>query len=242
MGLLAERYATLLAGLVELYIDTARPVGSTAIIDFLQLPVSSATVRTALQELEEAGYVFQPHTSAGRIPTDKGYRYYVDHLRAGRLSKQEQSSLSQQFKQINEEYQHLARSTAQLLSLLSQSVVISGLPEAHDKQMAGLGGMLAAHEPSSVDEVREVGDIIDAIDEYLGQHGDTASEPQIFIGEEIPFVKARHTSLVVRDVHPENNQRMTLVLIGPKRMPYQRNMALLNAVSEMLEQYESTNE
>ncbi|MAF80620.1 hypothetical protein CL628_01260 [bacterium] len=238
MGLLAERYATLLAGLVEIYIETARPVGSAGLIAFLKLDVSSATVRTALHELEEAGYIVQPHTSAGRVPTDKGYRYYVDHLRAMRLTKPEQTALGKQFATLNREYQHLARSTVKLLSLLSHSVVVSGLPEARETQLAGLSGLLEQTEAESVEAVKEVGTIIDALDEYLNQFEDTSDGPQVFIGEEIPFMNARHTSLVVHDVHPENEQRMTVVLIGPKRMPYQRNVSLLNAVSEILENYE----
>jgi len=239
MGLLAERYAMLLAGLVEIYIETARPVASGVLISFLKLDVSSATVRTALHELEEAGYIVQPHTSAGRVPTDKGYRYYVDHLRTERLSKSEQTALSQQFATLNREYQHLARSTAKLLSLLSHSVVISGLPETQGAQLAGLGGLMGQPESDSVEAVKEVGAIIDALDVYLNQFEGAERDPRVFIGEEIPFINARHTSLVVRDVHPDTDQHMTVVLIGPKRMPYQRNVALLNAVSEILEDYES---
>lgn len=238
MGLLSERYAKLLAGLVEEYIDTARPVGSDALRESLDLDLSPATVRNVLRDLETEGYIFQPHTSAGRIPTDKGYRYYVDHLRGTKMSRREQASIERQFTQLRHEYQHLARSTAKLLSLLSRSVVISGIPAAHDTQLAGFTELLEQPEAASQEAVQEVGRIIDALDEYLTQFQPTSSGPQVFIGEEIPFINARHTSLVVSDVHPENDQRMTLVLIGPKRMAYQRNVSLLNAVSEILENYD----
>jgi heat-inducible transcriptional repressor len=82
MSQLSPRAAQILAALVAEYIDTAEPVGSARLTHVAGLGVSSATVRNTLAELEELGYVQQPHTSAGRIPTDRGYRFYVDQLLA----------------------------------------------------------------------------------------------------------------------------------------------------------------
>lgn len=82
MSQLSSRAAQILAALVAEYIDTAEPVGSARLARAAGLGVSSATVRNTLAELEELGYLQQPHTSAGRIPTDRGYRYYVDQLLA----------------------------------------------------------------------------------------------------------------------------------------------------------------
>jgi heat-inducible transcriptional repressor len=80
MTQLSARAAQILAALVAEYIDTGEPVGSTRLATLSGLAVSSATVRNTLGELEELGYLQQPHTSAGRIPTDRGYRFYVDQL------------------------------------------------------------------------------------------------------------------------------------------------------------------
>ena len=82
MPTLLPRAAQILAALVGEYIDTAEPVGSARLAHRAGLGVSSATVRNTLAELEELGYLQQPHTSAGRIPTDRGYRFYVDQLLA----------------------------------------------------------------------------------------------------------------------------------------------------------------
>jgi heat-inducible transcriptional repressor len=79
---LSPRAAQILAALVSEYIDTAEPVGSARLAHGAGLGVSSATIRNTLAELEELGYLQQPHTSAGRIPTDRGYRFYVDQLLA----------------------------------------------------------------------------------------------------------------------------------------------------------------
>jgi len=82
MSQLSSRAAQILAALVAEYIDTGEPVGSARLAHAAGLGVSSATVRTTLGELEDLGYLQQPHTSAGRIPTDRGYRFYVDQLLA----------------------------------------------------------------------------------------------------------------------------------------------------------------
>ena len=78
--MLDERKTAILSAVVQEYITTAQPVGSTHIAEAPAISVSSATVRNEMAVLEQEGYLVQPHTSAGRIPTDKGYRFFVDHL------------------------------------------------------------------------------------------------------------------------------------------------------------------
>ena len=80
--MLDDRKTAILSAVVQEYIATALPVGSTHIADAPGVRVSSATVRNEMAVLEQEGYLVQPHTSAGRIPTDKGYRFFVDHLGA----------------------------------------------------------------------------------------------------------------------------------------------------------------
>lgn len=77
---LAERKKKILSAVIESYINTGEPIGSKALINETGLEVSSATVRNDLADLTNKGYLVQPHTSAGRIPTLQGYRYYIDNL------------------------------------------------------------------------------------------------------------------------------------------------------------------
>ena len=83
-GALDARKAAILNAVVNEYIGSAQPVGSQHVVDAPGVSVSSATVRSDMASLEREGYLVQPHTSAGRIPTDKGYRFFVDHLGASR--------------------------------------------------------------------------------------------------------------------------------------------------------------
>ena len=81
-----DRRAAVLRAIVEEYVETAQPVASQTIAQSRSLGVSSATVRNDMTQLEREGYIVQPHTSAGRIPTDQGYRYFVDHFTAGAVA------------------------------------------------------------------------------------------------------------------------------------------------------------
>src|SRR6266568_1595733 len=86
MSELDDRKAAILRAIIERYVESAQPVGSQTVTAAAGLGVSAATVRNDMSMLEREGYIAQPHTSAGRIPTDRGYRYYVDHLAgAGQL-------------------------------------------------------------------------------------------------------------------------------------------------------------
>jgi heat-inducible transcriptional repressor len=120
------RKATILEAVVREHIDTAQPVGSSAVLSNANLDVSSATVRSEMVALEREGFLAQPHTSAGRIPTDKGYRYFVDHLRAGKLGAAQQVQIRDFFAGVRGEVEDVLEQTASLLSQLTSytSVVV----------------------------------------------------------------------------------------------------------------------
>src|ERR687894_1432267 len=80
---LTDRRALILRAIVSHYVGTGEPVGSKVLVERYRLGVSPATVRNEMSALEDAGYIYQPHTSAGRIPTDAGYRYFVDEMPEG---------------------------------------------------------------------------------------------------------------------------------------------------------------
>src|SRR6478672_5245461 len=119
---LSERQRAILRLLIEQYVATARPVASEVLAANTGLAVSPATIRNAMADLERGGYIVQPHTSAGRVPSDKGYRYFVEHLMgAATLPQAEQRTIDHQFHQVEldvDESMHLA---ASLLSRLAHN-------------------------------------------------------------------------------------------------------------------------
>ncbi len=117
MERLTERQERILDFIVRDYIDTATPVGSRAVVDREDLGVSSATVRKEMAQLEQLGYLTHPHTSAGRIPTADGYRYFVEHLmKEATLSLSEQRTIEHQFHQVDMELEQWLRLSATILA------------------------------------------------------------------------------------------------------------------------------
>ena len=125
--MLTERRQRLLQFIIDEYVDTAQPVGSGAIVQKYHLPLSSATVRNEMACLEEEGYIIQPHTSAGRVPTDRGYRYYVEVLMPEEtVQENDQQTIRHQFHQAArelEEWAHLA--AAVLAARLHNAAVVT---------------------------------------------------------------------------------------------------------------------
>ena len=129
---LDARKATILEAVVSEHIDTAQPVGSSAVLQSTDMGVSPATVRTEMVSLEREGYLAQPHTSAGRIPTDKGYRYFVDHLKTGKLGDAQRAQVSEFFATVRGEMESVLEQTSLLLSRMTDyTAVVVGAGHAH---------------------------------------------------------------------------------------------------------------
>lgn len=129
---LDTRKATILEAVVVEHIATAQPVGSSSVASKADLAVSPATVRSEMVALEREGYLVQPHTSAGRVPTDKGYRYFVDHLKAGTMGSVQQYQVKDFFANVRGEVEEVLEQTSVLLSkLTSYTSVVVGAGHSH---------------------------------------------------------------------------------------------------------------
>ncbi len=128
---LSERERQVLSIIIQAYVINAAPVGSRYIAKNYNLGLSDATIRNVMADLEDEGYISQPHTSAGRVPTDKGYRYYVDLImRVRRIEEEEKKRIDHNFKQLNydpKDSAEVLKAVAKVLGSISQqlSVVIS---------------------------------------------------------------------------------------------------------------------
>ncbi len=217
-----QRHAQMLYGLVDEYIRVAEPVSSHYLKEALELGVSSSTVRAWLKELEEAGFIEQPHTSAGRIPTDQGYRFYVERLRVGHPQNRQG---------IEEPPQALVRH----LSHAAHALAIAALPSGRVEQY-GLLELMLQPEGGNRHIIQEISSILDHIHDYAEElaAGEQSSRTAVYIGGENPFMIAVHTSLLFRTVESEDGRRSVVMLIGPKRMSYSENISLLERVSSIL--------
>jgi len=147
--MLDERKAAILRAVVEEYIDTAQPVGSAHVVQSAAVAVSSATVRNDMAVLEQEGYLRQPHTSAGRIPTEKGYRFFVDHLgQPASLRRHDAVQVRSFFEQAHGELEQMLHDTSRLLGDLTTYAGVVVGPAAGDTlirsvQLVGISPTIA---------------------------------------------------------------------------------------------------
>jgi len=147
--MLDERKTAILRAIVQEYITTAQPVGSTHIAHASGVNVSSATVRNEMAVLEQEGYLVQPHTSAGRIPTDKGYRFFVDHLAGPRpLDQVTSQRVGAFFDATHGRLEEMLHQTSQLLAQLTHHAALVVGPAAdravvRSVQVVGLSARVA---------------------------------------------------------------------------------------------------
>ncbi len=148
--MLDERKTAILSAVVQEYIATAQPVGSTHIADAPGVHVSSATVRNEMAVLEQEGYLAQPHTSAGRIPTDKGYRFFVDRLTSpGPLDDATRLEVGEFFRTAHGRLEQMLHQTSDLLAHVTNyaSVVVGPPPKVvnvRSVQLVGVSTTMAA--------------------------------------------------------------------------------------------------
>ena len=112
---LDERKKIILKAIIRNYLETGEPVGSRTISKYTDLNLSSATIRNEMADLEEMGYIMQPHTSAGRIPSDKGYRFYVDQMMQEK--DKEVSEMKELLVEKEEKMEHLLKQVAKVLAV-----------------------------------------------------------------------------------------------------------------------------
>jgi len=122
--MLDDRKSAILRAVVQTYIETAQPVGSGHVVGATAIGVSPATVRSEMTILERDGYLTQPHTSAGRIPTEKGYRFFVDELGPGELGPSQSRHVRGFFAHAHGELEEMLRSTSRMLSKLTSTTAV----------------------------------------------------------------------------------------------------------------------
>ncbi|MBU1163942.1 hypothetical protein KKA15_00075 [Patescibacteria group bacterium] len=222
-----SRQEQLLQIIIDLYIDTAQPVGSKAISEGKLFNLSSATIRNEMAELEDAGFVFQPHTSAGRIPTEDGYQYYVENLiKITKVDKKLQARL----KEIIEEEKSL-RELAKGLAVSSQLAVYLGY-DNKDYFYTGLSNLFGQPEFIAHELVNNISEAVDNLDEIIYNMFDEVSDkPQIFIGSRNPF--GNYCSTILAKFKSKNKKGI-LGILGPQRMDYNKNLALIKYSQEII--------
>lgn len=231
-----DRKKRILEAIIEKFIETATPIGSKLIYEDYDLDISPATIRNEMALLEEEGYIVQPYTSAGRIPTDQAYRLFVDQLKFNleliARAKEDLEGLRRQ-RELRRMKEKLYE-TAGLLAAATQNISFTTLPENKRLFYIGISNVLRQPEfqanPLGATQVIEV--LETKFADLISQMNVT-EKPSFYIGEENLIPEIQSCSLLVQGYHYKGFQGV-MGILGATRMNYAYNMAALQSAIDLL--------
>ncbi|MFA6391199.1 MAG: hypothetical protein WCW66_00405 [Patescibacteria group bacterium] len=228
---LNDRKKALLAAIIKQHIKTAIPVGSNLLVGKGGFDLSTATIRNEMMDLEKEGYLTHPHTSAGRIPTEKGYRFFIDNYLDERdLSDKHKIQLQQMLKADNED-SFAVKQVAKEVAVLSNGAVVVGF-SPRDIYYTGLTNVFRQPEFAELDVIYNLSEVVDHLDEAVaGIFDDISKDVHILLGKENPFGKQCSTILTK---YQRGSVEGLIAILGPMRMNYSHNRALIKYTQELI--------
>ena len=243
---ITPRQTQILVAIIEQYAEVASPVGSVTLAKLFG--VSSATIRSEMAKLEDLGLITQPHTSAGRIPTDKGYRFYVNRLTAQSEGEDEQillnannskdslrgfRAISSRVSAQNDRADHAIRSAVDSLVELTGNL---GLATIGDQlYMNGIYNLFSQPEFESGEAVQSVAQLLDNLEPWLREVA--PNEPlNVYIGSENPIGKSSGASLIISKFQSPFSENSYIGVLGPTRQNYGKVVRLVQKTGEFLEE------
>lgn len=233
---MTERQIQILAAIIEQYAEVASPVGSVTLAKLFH--VSSATIRSEMAKLEEFGFITQPHTSAGRIPTDKGYRFYVNAINEAQVNQP--PLLDRGTKAIEARVStHGDRADRAIRSAVDSLVELThnlGLATIGDElYLSGIGNLFSQPEFMQGNHAQNVARLLDNLEPWLREAA--PNEPlNVFIGSENPIGKTSGASLIISRFRSPYSDNSYIGVLGPTRQSYGKVMRLVRHAGAMLEE------
>lgn len=233
---MTERQQKILNAIVEQYAEVASPVGSSLLARVFN--VSSATIRAEMAELEKHGYITQPHTSAGRVPTDKGYRFYVNQLAENSVSSDDLIPAGRSQKALAARVQNagaperMIRNAVDTLVELTHNLGLATIgPQLY---MSGLSNLFGQPEFVNAGQVQQVAQLLDNLEPWLREAA--PNEPlSVYIGSENPIGRTAGVTLIISRFRSPFSDRSYIGTLGPTRQSYRDVMGLVASAGKELE-------
>jgi len=233
-----QRKDIVLGLVVDEYIKTVTPVSSGHIARRYIRDLSPATIRNILAELEREGLLMHPHTSAGRVPTQDGYRYYVDNLMSEiQILKQEKVKIKSEYATQVKDLEGILEKTSQVLSDLTHYTSIISIDGGDRIFCKGVCHVVGYPEYQDLTKIR---DILQALEEkerlldIINQ--EIRQKIQIYIGHETAFANIQNCSLAISPYRTKDNARGRIAILGPTHMDYPRVVSMLDYFSRLMEE------
>lgn len=237
---MTDRQALLLKLIIDEYIETAEPVSSKLLVNCGSFELSSASIRAEMSALEDAGFLTHLHTSGGRVPTDVGYRYFVDNFVNEKDCEPDIESkrkIKRVIGDMNDDPIDANKIVAQLIADLTNNLVIAGVPERDEFYKAGLSSLFEHPEFREVNEMFNLTSFFDEFDgmfERIERAFFGGDKIRVFIGQENPFLEIKNEAVLTAKYNLPRNYVGSLTLIGPTRMNYKKNIGLVKYTTDEL--------
>lgn len=248
-----KRQNSLLDFIIREYVKSAKPIPSALVYKKSKLKVSPATIRNEMNYLEENGYLEQRHTSGGRVPTDKAYRYYVNQLLSHpnqlEVGKEDKQDIARALSKAGTDSRAINKAIARVLSEQSGYLVITGIAQEAEFFKQGLVSLFRHPEFQEVDSLFQLTSFFEGFDlmfqlierEFMRILGAPDGIPiQILIGHENPFRQIKGETIMCTKYLLPGDVIGSLTLIGPKRMDYEKNIALIKYTTDQLQKINQT--
>lgn len=225
--MITERQQNILNEAVKLYIDSAKPVSSELLEEKGSFNLCPATIRGELKKLTDMGYLKQPHTSSGRVPTSKGYRFFVDNM--------SNDAFLPDFDIFDETDElKFIKSLSRNLASFSSSLVITYM---QDKDILWKDGWKEVFNNPEFKEPDFLDDFIKTVD-YLEKNIEKLAndQMQVYIGDEKPLKSGNFSLIISKTKFPEQDNGI-LAILGPNRMAYDRNIGIINSLLKEFERF-----
>lgn len=232
---MTQRQVQILAAIIEQYAEVAAPVGSVTLAKLFG--VSSATIRAEMARLEEAGLISQPHTSAGRVPTDKGYRIYVNQL-TQQHEEAATTAIERPAKALNVRVAQAGRADLAIRAATDMLVELThnvGLATIDNQlYLSGFERLFTQPEFGDMRSVHEVARLLDNIEPWLREVAPNEAL-NVYIGSENPIGKSSGCSLIISRFSSPFSDYSYIGVLGPTRQSYREVMSLVRHAGEALE-------
>lgn len=230
---MTDRQQQILSAIIEQYAEVASPVGSSLLAKLFG--VSSATIRAEMAELERMGYISQPHTSAGRVPTDKGYRLYVNNLSEEKAPAPGQRAERALTARVSSGGlpERTIRNAVDTLVELTHNLGIATI--GNQLYMSGLSNLFGQPEFMQKGQVQQVAQLLDNLEPWLREAA--PNQPlSVYIGQENPIGRTAGCSLIISKFHSPYSDQSYIGVLGPTRQSYRDVMMLVRHAGEALEE------
>lgn len=238
---ITNRQEKILNSIIKEYIHSASPVSSQFLDEKYNFNVSPATLRNEMQSLSDLGFLHQPHTSAGRVPTDRGYRFFVNQIFKKGLpefDEKKKTDIKNECRRKMDNSFRFVQKATKILADNSSNLALSHILNEDFLWKEGWDDVFEEPEFRESDFVLRFAKLINAFEKNIGEiTSDFSEELGVFIGRETPFLKNEDFSIVVSGFDfPDSKNRGLFAIVGPKRMNYNKNISIIKLINQIFKE------